>query len=96
MEQLINKEQRLSLVDRKVLTITGVEKMISVKPDLLQISTNFGTMQIIGANMEVSKLDLEDKVLEVKGLISQIKYLDDKKLPLLKRIFKWYFIRLVS
>jgi len=88
MEQLINKEQRLSLVDRKVLTITGVEKMISVKPDLLQISTNFGTMQIIGANMEVSKLDLEDKVLEVKGLISQIKYLDDKKLPLLKRIFK--------
>lgn len=81
-------EQRLSLVDRKALTVTGVDKMISIKPDLLQISTNFGTMQVLGANMEVSKLDLEEKVLEVKGVISQIRYLDDKKLPLLKRIFK--------
>lgn len=88
MEPLNNKEQRLSLVDRKVLTITGVEKMLSVKPDLLQISTNYGTMQVIGANMEVSKLDLEEKVLEVKGVVCQIKYLDDKKMPLLKRIFK--------
>lgn len=88
MEPLNNKEQKLSLLDRKVLTISGVEKMLSVKPDLLQISTNYGTMQVMGANMEVSKLDLEEKALEVKGIIGQIKYLDDKKLPLLKRIFK--------
>ena len=88
MENLNKSEQKLSLLDRKLLAISGVDKMISVKPDLLQIATNYGTMQIIGANMEVSKLDLEEKVLEVKGVISQIKYLDDKKLPLLKRIFK--------
>lgn len=88
MEQADNKEQKLSLIDRKLLTISGVDKMLSVKPDLLQISTNYGTMQVLGANMEVNKLDLEEKLLEVKGIISQIKYLDDKKLPFLKRIFK--------
>lgn len=87
MEQ-IDKEQKLCLIDRKELSISGVDKMLSVKPDLLQISTTFGTMQIFGAGMEVSKLDLEAKLLEVKGIISQIKYLDDKKMPLLKRIFK--------
>lgn len=88
MEVLNNAEQKLSLVNRKQLTITGVDKMISVKPDLLQLLTCFGTVQIFGNNMEVSKLDLESKVLEVKGVISAIKYLDDKKLPLFKRIFK--------
>lgn len=87
MENTI-KEQKLCLIDRKVLTVSGIEKMISVKPDLLQILTNYGTMQIVGANMEVSKLDLEQKVLEVKGVIGLIKYLDDKKMPLMKRIFK--------
>ena len=82
------KSQNISLQDRKLLTVTGVEKMLSVKPDLLQLLTNYGTLQIFGVNMEVSKLNLEDMVLEVKGTVNQIKYLDDKKSPLLKRIFK--------
>ena len=81
-------EQKIILIDRKNLSITGVEKMISVKPDLLQLTTNFGTLQIIGANMEVSKLDLEQHLLEVKGIISSIKYLEDNKTPFFKRIFK--------
>jgi len=82
------KSQTINLTDRKELTITGVEKMISVKPDLLQLTTEFGTLQILGSSMEVSKLDLEQKLVEVKGLITAIKYLDDKKTPLFKRIFK--------
>lgn len=88
MDNIKNKEHNLCLKDRKILIISGVEKMISVKPDILQIDTNFGTMQVLGQNMEVSKLDLEQNNLEVKGVISSIKYLDDKKLPLFKRIFK--------
>lgn len=82
------KSQIITLTDRKQLSLTGVEKMISVKPDLLQLNTDFGTLQITGTAMEVSKLDLEEKVLEVKGVITSIKYLDDKKAPLFKRIFK--------
>ena len=91
METLNVKEQNVSLKDRKFLVISGVEKMLSVKPDLLQLETTFGTMQVLGQNMEVSKLDLEAKNLEVKGLITTIRYLDDKKQPLFKRIFKWFF-----
>ena len=95
MENIV-KEQNLSLKDRKLLNISGVNKMISVKPDLLQIDTTFGTMQVLGQNMEVSKLDLEQHNLEVKGLISSIKYLDDRKTPLFKRIFKWFFQHLIN
>ena len=68
------KSQIITLTDRKQLSLTGVEKMISVKPDLLQLNTDFGTLQITGTAMEVSKLDLEEKVLEVKGVINSIKY----------------------
>jgi len=88
METLKQKEQSLNLKDRKYLTMTGVEKMLSVKPDLLQILTSYGTMQVLGQNMEVSKLDLQEQKLEIKGIISCIRYLDDKKAPLFKRIFK--------
>ena len=88
MEKETISEQNITLINRKKLMITGVEKMISVKPDLLQLSTKLGNLQIIGSLMEVSKLDLDAHLVEVNGNISIIKYLDDKKTPLLKRIFK--------
>lgn len=81
-------KQILTLQDRKNLTITGVGKMISVKPDLLQLSTNMGNLQIVGVNMEMTKLDLDQKIVEVAGIVNQIRFLDDKKQPLFKRIFK--------
>lgn len=80
--------QIITLENRNKLTITGVEKMISVKPDLLQISTNMGNLQILGENMEMSKLDLDQKIVEVAGRINQIRFLDDKKQPIFKRIFR--------
>lgn len=88
MEKEILGEQKLTLINRKSLSILGVEKMISVKPDLIQLSTKLGSMQIIGNMMEVSKLDLDSHLLDINGNINTIKYLDDKKTPLLKRIFK--------
>lgn len=83
-----NKNQVLTLQNRKNLTITGVEKMISVKPDLIQLSTNTGDLQVIGVNMEMTKLELTEKIVEVAGLINQIRFVDDKKTPIFKRIFK--------
>ena len=95
METLATKpvlEQKITLIDRKSLSITGVQKMLSVKPELIQLSTNYGSMQVGGREMEMSKLDLEANLVEIKGIISEIKYLDDKKTPFLKRIFKWFII----
>ena len=77
-----NKNQILTLQNRKNLTITGVEKMISVKPDLIQLSTNTGDLQVIGVNMEMTKLELTEKIVEVAGLINQIRFVDDKKTPI--------------
>lgn len=81
-------EHSLNLVDRKFLTITGVEKVVSVKPDLLQVKTSAGDMVVNGQNIEVTKLDLEQHTINLSGKFDTIKYSENNKTPLLKKIFK--------
>ena len=81
-------EHSLTLVDRKHLTITGIEKVVSVKPDLLQVKTSAGDMVVTGQNIEVTKLDLEQHTLSLTGKFDSIKYSNVDKTPLLKKIFK--------
>ena len=81
-------EHSLNLVDRKHLTITGVEKVVSVKPDLVQLKSSAGDIVISGQNIEVTKLDLEQHTLSLNGKFDSIKYSNIDKTPLLKKIFK--------
>ncbi len=83
-----NTEHTLTLVDRKHLTITGVDKVVSVKPDLLQLKSSNGDIVFTGQNMEVTKLDLDQHTITLNGKFDSIKYLDNNKTPLLKKIFK--------
>jgi sporulation protein YabP len=83
-----NMEHSLNLVDRKHLTISGVDKVVSVKPDLLQLKTSAGDMVVSGQNIEVTKLDLEQHTLSLNGKFDSIKYSENNKTPLLKKIFK--------
>lgn len=83
-----NMEHTLNLVDRKFLTITGVEKVVSVKPDLLQVKTSAGDMVVSGQNIEVTKLDLEQHTINLSGKFDTVKYSENNKTPLLKKIFK--------
>ncbi len=82
------REHTLTLVDRKHLTLTGVEKVVSVKPDLLQVQSSAGDIVVTGQNIEVTKLDLEQHTLSLNGKFDTVKYLENNKTPLLKKIFK--------
>lgn len=83
-----SKEHTLTLTNRNALNITGVDKVVSVKPDLLQLKSNSGDIVITGQNMEVTKLDLDSHTLSLTGKFDSIKYLENTKTPLLKKIFK--------
>ena len=83
-----NIEHNLTLIDRKHLTITGIEKVVSVKPDLVQLKSSAGDIVINGQNIEVTKLDLEQHTLNLTGKFDSVKYLENSKTPLLKKIFK--------
>lgn len=82
------QEHGLTLTNRNHLTITGIDKVISVKPDLLQIKSNNGDIVVTGQNMEVTKLDLEQHTITLNGKFDSFKYLENNKTPLLKKIFK--------
>lgn len=86
------KEQLIVLSNRKSLSISGTNKVISLKPDLIQLDTNFGGLQIFGDNLELIKLDNATTRAEIGGNINSIKYAQTKnKEPFLKKIFKWFF-----
>lgn len=85
-------DHSLTLTNRKNLTITGVDKVVSVKPELLQLKSTAGDIAISGQNIEVTKLDVEQHTITLTGKFDNIKYFENTKTPLLKKIFKWYFL----
>ena len=81
-------EHSLTLHNRNHLIIVGVDKVVSMKPDLVQLTSNKGSMAIFGKDIEVTKLDLDTHTLELSGQFDAVKYLDINKTPFLKKIFK--------
>lgn len=86
------KEQLIVLSNKKNLSVSGTNKVISLKPDLIQLNTVYGDLQIIGNNLELIKLDNTTTRAEISGNVNTIKFIETKsKEPLFRKIFKWFF-----
>ncbi|MCI5797057.1 MAG: sporulation protein YabP [Firmicutes bacterium] len=82
-------DNKLTLVNRKILNLTGIEKVVGISDSELLVEVDGVALSVQGSNMEVKKLDVESGILEIEGLINNIKYFDKKqKLNFIKRIFK--------
>lgn len=98
MENSNNKSQKqekifstcqLTLIDRKKLTLTGVEKVYETNENKLQVRVCGTNLSVYGSQLNIAKLDVEAGVVEVEGIISEIKYYSsDSKGNFFKRIFK--------
>lgn len=87
--KLQEKEQLIILSNKKNLSISGTEKIISLKPDLIQLETNYGGLVINGENLELVKLDNSTTRAEISGNINGIKFISIKeKESLFRKIFK--------
>lgn len=85
----MDKESKLILINREFLTITGIKKVLAVSESSISLTLESSTLNILGSNMEVKKLDVDSGILEVGGRIDNIKYLGLKeKLGFIRRIFK--------
>lgn len=94
MEEKIkeNAEQKIVLQNRKELSISGTNKVISIKSDLIQLETNYGGIQIVGTNLELVNLDNQSLCAKICGYIQAIKFVQGKsKESFLRKIFKWFF-----
>ena len=82
-------DNKLTLTNRKNLCVTGIEKVVGISDSELLVEVDGVALSVQGSNMEVKKLDVESGILEVDGMINNIKYFDKKqKLSFIKRIFK--------
>lgn len=80
-------ESLVTLVNRNTLTITGVEKMITVTPSQITLVACQSPLNIFGSELTVQKLDVENGNVKIVGTVDAIKY-NQAKEPILKRIFK--------
>lgn len=85
------KNQTIILTNRETLLIGETTKIISLKPELIQLSTMFGDLLILGEKLELIKLDNSTKQAEVKGSINSLKFIQSSnKEPFFRKIFKWF------
>lgn len=83
------KEQIITLTNRQNLSITATNKIISLKPDLIQLDTSFGGIIVSGDKLELIKLDDTSTRAEILGDINSIKFVQGKsKESFFRKIFK--------
>ena len=83
------REHAVALVDRKRLSLTGVEDVDCFNEQLVVLRTPLGTLTITGAGLNISQLNLEDGRVEVDGEIDAMEYSGGKKRGgLLGRLFR--------
>lgn len=88
-EKPVEAEQLIVLSNKKNLSVSGTNKIISLKPDLIQLNTNYGGLIIVGNNLELVKLDNATTRAEITGTINELKFIETKnKENLFRKIFK--------
>jgi len=84
--------QSLLLENKEVLNVTGVEGVDNFNDEIVVLITNKGKLTIKGQKLNISKLNVDEGKLIVKGLINSLTYSDyegqKEKVSFVKKLFK--------
>lgn len=82
-------ESQLTLLNRAMLTITGVEKVYETNENKVQLKVSNSNLLINGEGLSISRLDVETGVVQINGTINELKYTTaESKGNIFKKIFK--------
>lgn len=81
-------EHTLTLVSRKTLKLNGVKQILSFDDLTVMFSTVCGEMEVVGEELSVDMLDLDNGLASVSGSISGLNYITER--PKKKRWFRGY------
>lgn len=83
-------EHNVTLKERSLLTVSGVEHIYSFNDKKVELKTCVGEMTIEGDSLDMGKLSIDDSIVDIKGTINSISYTKDRKQKesIVKRIFK--------
>ena len=74
MEEQIRLPHKLTLNDRKKLTMTGVTEVVSFDQQSVVLETELGTLTIHGQQLQLKNLSLEGGQVAVEGEVAALIY----------------------
>ena len=76
--------------DRRLMSVSGVKDVDSFNEQFVQLLTEAGELRIEGADLHITKLNLEDGVVMLEGNICGVVFEDEQeeRTGLWSRIFK--------
>lgn len=84
--------QSLVLENKEILNVTGVEGVDNFNDETVVLITTKGRLTIKGENLAISKLNVDEGKLMVKGIINSLVFSEyegqREKVSLVKRLFK--------
>ena len=70
---------KLTLSERKKLTMNGVTEVVSFEEDAVILKTALGTLVIQGRDLQVKTLSLDGGQVDVEGTVSALIYEEPKR-----------------
>ena len=79
MNENIYKTHDIKLLNRNILSLSGIKKIINFDKSEFILSSVEGTILIKGNDLEVLLLDTDKGEVKIKGRVNSIIYSDSKK-----------------
>ena len=87
-KEVISKEQKLILKNRKELSVDGVENVESFSDKEIILISNLGKIQIKGENLSITVLNVENGIFSLVGNVNSIVYSKKNSESMIKKILR--------
>lgn len=91
-EKINSASHELKMIDRSILSLTGISKIISFDNMEFILESNMGPIHIKGEGLELLNLDTQEGVIRIKGKIIGFNYIEKinkkKEESILAKLFK--------
>ena len=75
----ISYNHGISINERKITNVTGVNKIESFDEEEFLLETSMGYLVIKGSGLEILKLDTKDGIISIKGNVDSLAYFENLK-----------------
>ena len=87
-EAMMKKPHILTLDNRKLLTLSGVEDVSGFDEQTINVKLSDATLVVKGTGLHISKLSLESGDVVIDGMITSLQYLGASSGSLRSRLFR--------
>lgn len=79
MAEQLHLPHKLTLNERKMLTMNGVSEVVSFDEDCVVLRTELGTLLVQGQQLQLKTLSLEGGQVAVEGCVSALVYEETRR-----------------